>query len=901
MTPELLTLLEHLRSFLASDKRDDWPEREAALAALDAARERLERRFTLAVVGEFSSGKSFLLNALLGKARREGTRLTGLLAVDINPSTATITELEYAPVERATARYASGREERIAIDSLARFVAVGKDERGALHDATADLDAAPAYVIVGVDSPFLERGFAVADTPGLASPNPAHRRATLAYLPRADAVLYLIDTQQPFTEGDAAFLGLIGEHVRTIFIVQTKIDLWRAPEADGRPTWEVARERIVARAARFAPHADVFAISAQEYALGTLDADPVLSERSGFPALLEALDRTLLERAVAARVTRAVQTVAYLLHETRERNERLAGLLEASPGELTETLARAEREVEERERLLLRERDEIARAGVERRAWIAERAENLVAATLRTLATALDVADIERIRDRNKLHALVDAALSANLTAFADEVAGDTARALERAAREHPGLGVGDLVAAQLGGEPGVGAWSRDLAAGLRSTIVLGAIGGPAVTFVHAVGRAFAAQSHGAYMKRELGADLRERFFPQLAADLRTFVTDFGQAVERAYDALAACVETGRVHVRAERLDPISHALALDAAGKEAAARRLAGERAALAVFDAVLLRSHGEATQAARESRAASPLLAAPPPQDASFDSAAYERGLRPERYRVVILGALRRGKSSLIDAFAQSRLLHDAGGSEALFPIHVRYGDRNLAYALETTGAWHEVPTETAIAQAALTPVLIETPWTLPRQLVIVHAPAFDSGNAHAEEIALHAARAASEVVALFSRQLSDRELDLFARVADYGKPIVFAHTLADNEAPAERRTVVELATRYIRERGMSTGRIFTLSALEYGEARRAARAPAAWNELGALRDTLAAHADAHMQRLAERERRSRETASTPRSATQSVPDAPAAATSGRPAIKRALERFFGRPPRA
>jgi hypothetical protein len=883
--PDLLALLERLRAFLASEKRDAWPEREAALAALDAARERLERRLGLAIVGEFSSGKSFLLNALLGKTRREGSRLLGLLAVDINPSTATITELEFAAEERATARYASGREERIPLDSLARFIAVGKDDRGGLHDATADAGDAPEYVIVGVDSPFLARGFAVADTPGLASLNPAHRRATLGYLPRADAVLYLIDTQQPFTDGDAAFLGLIGEHVRTIFIVQTKIDLWRAPEPDGRPTWEVARERIVARAARFAPHADVFAISAYEYALGTLDGDRDLRERSGFPALLAALDRTLLERAVAARVTRAVQTIAYLLHETRERNERMAALLEAPPAALAETHVRAEREVEERERSLLRERDEIGRAAEERRAWIAERSEGLVAETLRTLASTLDVADIERIRDRNKLHGLVDAAFSSVLNAFADDVASDTARALERASRDRQGLAVADLVAPCLGGEPGTGAWSRDLAAGIRSTIVLGALGGPAVTFVHAIGRAFAAHAHGAYMKRELGADLRERLFPQLASDVRAFLADFSAGVARAYDALAGCVETERVHVRAALLDPIRRALALDAEGRLDAAAALAAERSALAVFDALLLRSGAESPLPASPGRAAAAL-----PESAPFDPAAYERGLRPERYRVVVLGALRRGKSSLIEAFAGTRLLDDAGGREALFPIHVRYGERDRAYALEAPGEWHEIALDAAISQAARTPVLIETPWTFPRQLVLVHAPAFDSGNAHAEDIALHAARAASEVVALFSRQLSDRELDLYARVADYGKPMLFAHTIADNEAPAERRTVVELAARYVRERGIAAGRIFTISALEYGEARKAGRAPAAWNELAALRDTLAGHAEAHMQRLAERERRAR--------ANPAAPQPPESAAGSAPDLKRAFGRFFGKP---
>src|ERR1700676_422707 len=101
---------------------------DAAAVARTVARLR-DGRFVLAVVGEFSSGKSFLLNALLEKVHFEqrtgGKRIAGLLATDINPSTATTPELTYAADESATAIYPNGREERIPLDGLARFVAVG--------------------------------------------------------------------------------------------------------------------------------------------------------------------------------------------------------------------------------------------------------------------------------------------------------------------------------------------------------------------------------------------------------------------------------------------------------------------------------------------------------------------------------------------------------------------------------------------------------------------------------------------------------------------------------------------------------------------------------------------------------------------------------------------------------
>ena len=885
---ELLASIDAVEALIRDPALEDWPTRAADLALLGQARERLERRYTLAVVGEFSSGKSYLLNALLGKARYDaGGRIAGLLATDINPSTATITELEYGLPEAAVARYPSGRSERIPLDNLSRFVAVAQgDALGGLHDATAQEDAAPSNVRVAIDSAFLAAGFTVADTPGLASLNPAHRRATLAYLPRTDAVLYLIDTQQPFTEGDAAFLGLIGQHVRTIFIVQTKIDLWRMPEGNAT-AWEAARERIVERAARYAPEAEVYAVSARDYAAGTLEGDAKLVESSGFPALVAGLERSLEARVQAARTARTLSVLRDLTAKTAARVRRAAALADASDETLANEQQRALELVTERERALGRERDDVSRAGAETQAWIVAQGEALAARAIRALAAAIDVADIERVRDRGRFHSLVDTTVAPIWTAFADEVAGRVARALERIERAGHEIRASDVVAARLGGEPGSGAWSRDLASGIASTIVLRAIGGPTVSFVHAVGGAFAAHPHGTYMKRELGGDLYGSFFPQFQRDVAGTVEELAADLGGSYGDIADSIERERVLARSESLEPIERAIAnfgdenkrrAAAAGLAAAIERLARTDESLVAAGVLLAEGERDAARAPHRNGAGHEAV--------PFDADAYDRGLRPERYRVVVLGALRRGKSSFINAVAGTRLLHDEGGTEALFPIHVRYGERDRAYALEHEGKWTEIATGDATAQAARSPVLIETPWDLPRQLVLVHAPAFDSGNEEAEEIALAAARAASEIVGLFSRQLSDRELALYARVAEFAKPMLLAHTIADNESPGERRTVVELAGRYLRERGIVANRIFTISALDYLEAAQTKRRPAPWNELGALRETLATQAEEHMRKLAERERRA-----VPSVAQATLPSA------GQPKLRRALSRFFGR----
>ncbi|HTV75192.1 MAG TPA: dynamin family protein [Candidatus Acidoferrales bacterium] len=870
---------------LGGESSPAWPGREADLAALDTMRERLDQRFTLAVVGEFSSGKSYLLNALLGRVRRDGDRVSGLLAVDINPSTATITELEYAAEEQAIARYESGRRERVPLGQLARFVAVGDDAPGALHDATADDDTAPTHVVVQVPSPFLRRGFVVADTPGLASLNPAHRRATLGYLPRTDAVLYLIDTQQPFTEGDAAFLGLIGEHVRTIFIVQTKIDLWRMRESNGHESWENAHERIAARAAMYAPNAEVFAVSARDYAVGQIDDDPELRERSGFPALLRALDRSLQERVAQARVARAASLAHDVLTSARIRVQRLRSLIAAPAAEIEAEYTQAAASLAHREEQLERERDEVMRRGAERATKTRAQGVELSASLTRALANALDIADIERIADRGKMHALVDATAATVFGAFAQEIATGVAEELSELATRHRSLRVADFAAVRLGGEPGAGAWSRDLVTGIRSTIVLEGIGGPTVAFVHAIGSAFAAHVRGRYMKRELGSDLRERLFPRLEADVAKFVDELAGRLEAVYGDAAAALDLQRRNARADILGPIEAARALT----DPQTRNVRDSELLQLQRELETLLADADRLEAQKAEKA--PVVGetvVPGAQEIPFNTDVYHSGLRPQRWRVVVLAALRRGKSSLINAISGTRLLQDEGAREAIFPIHVRYGDQTRAYA-QVEGEWHVIPLESAMTQAASSPILIEVPWKMPRELVLVHAPAFDSGNPQAQEIALAAAEAASEVLVLFSRQLSEHELALYARVAALGKPMLFAHTIADNESAAERRTVVELAGRYLRKSDIPYKRIFTVSALDFDEAALAQRAPLPWNELGALRDTLASHAEEHMRRLARR------SAKTPVQRSQSMPANPPLPSA--PPLQRALDRLFGR----
>ena len=828
-------------------------------------RKRLQSgKFVLAVVGEFSSGKSFLLNALLGKYRFEdapgGKRIVGLLATDINPSTATITELEYGERDAATAVYEDGRTERIPLDRLNRFISVGSGDVGTIHDATKDESDAPSRVVVATDSPFLQRGFVVADTPGLASINPAHRRATLQFLPSADAVLYLIDTQQPFTEGDASFLGIVRQHIDSIFVVQTKIDLWQQPQSDGRSAWEHAHERISTLAAIHAPGTYVYALSAREFVEGTLLDDEGRIERSRFPQFLSALDASLIRRTGRARLRRASDRIVAAIDGAIERIDSDSDVLDLDEPALSARRAAILPVLAAVDERAHAERNAALAAGVAMRTRLHESGSDLCDDLERTLSQAFDTSDVARLRDRQRLHIIVDRVFARVVDDFAAEVAADVASEIgaadERVRAVLPiQFSINDAAAAAFGSDPGTSLWNGDVRDAISATIVLDAIGGPAIGLVHDIANRFASRPSGGYMKREMIADLRAEIFPRFAIEVRAFAEALGARLQRIYDAFGAHVASALIQKRDADVGSIDRALAAHRSHMERSVRealqirrtRLREERDALAAIVGKFMDREAEIAPADPGAEAVRLAHA-----DASFDPNAYDRGLRKSRWRVAVLGALRRGKSSLINAFAGKRVLTDDTAGSVRFPIHVRYGERDQAFALGHDGEWREIAFETAAAEAANSPVLLLVPWSLPRELVLVHAPAFDSGDANAEDVNVVAASHASEVLCLFSRQLSDRELALYERIAEFNKPMIFAHTIADNEAPSERRHVVELAGQYLRERNIPAERVFIVSAHEYAEAKEHGRAPAGWNETEALKATLQAHAETHMARL-------------------------------------------------
>jgi GTP-binding protein EngB required for normal cell division len=175
---------------------------------IDSLAARLEdNNLEVALFGRVSSGKSSLLNALLG---------TAVLPVGVNPITSVPTRLQYGTTLRAAVTYGNGRKETAAVEELESLVT----EQGNPGNSRN-----VARVIVEVPSPHLKQGIVLVDTPGLGSLARRGAAETLAYLPSCDLALLLIDAGTTLNEEDIGTLRLLYEAAIPSIVLLSKADL----------------------------------------------------------------------------------------------------------------------------------------------------------------------------------------------------------------------------------------------------------------------------------------------------------------------------------------------------------------------------------------------------------------------------------------------------------------------------------------------------------------------------------------------------------------------------------------------------------------------------------------------------------------------------------------------------
>ena len=144
----------------------------------------LEELFLLVIVGEFNSGKSAFINALLGEDE--------LSQEGVTPTTDRITVLRYGEEPTEHERREGVLEKEHPNDFL--------------------------------------REIAIVDTPGTNAIIRHHEELSRGFVPRSDLVLFVTSSDRPFTESEREYLELIRDWGKKIVLVVNKVDLLRGEE-----------------------------------------------------------------------------------------------------------------------------------------------------------------------------------------------------------------------------------------------------------------------------------------------------------------------------------------------------------------------------------------------------------------------------------------------------------------------------------------------------------------------------------------------------------------------------------------------------------------------------------------------------------------------------------------------
>lgn len=183
-----MKILNETQDKLLVNERNKLNDLRAVLTEFNASNEdikilgdtikQLDELFLLVVVGEFNSGKSAFINALLGDS---------YLEEGVTPTTTRINILRYG-------------------ETTERIV-VSENE----HIITLPVEWLSEISIV--------------DTPGTNAIIRSHEEITTLFVPQSDIVLFITSADRPFTESERQFLERIRDWGKKVVVVVNKIDI----------------------------------------------------------------------------------------------------------------------------------------------------------------------------------------------------------------------------------------------------------------------------------------------------------------------------------------------------------------------------------------------------------------------------------------------------------------------------------------------------------------------------------------------------------------------------------------------------------------------------------------------------------------------------------------------------
>ena len=245
-------------------------EEAISIEGVNSLRALLSRQtFDVAIVGEFTAGKSTIINALLG---------ADVLPTELEPSTARVTFLQYADTPSADLQLKDG--------SIVHREFSNNFPKTLTASNSSEIENIQS-ITVSYPSEILKDGVRLIDTPGTNDTDEQRVEVTYKLLPQVDAVIYA--TIYPITNSNLKVLEekILANSIPNVFYVLNQVDLLTEPESaveDAKKWIESCVKMPI----------NLYCISAFDYIEGMESGNEALITSSGFLRLKNDLEAFLV-------------------------------------------------------------------------------------------------------------------------------------------------------------------------------------------------------------------------------------------------------------------------------------------------------------------------------------------------------------------------------------------------------------------------------------------------------------------------------------------------------------------------------------------------------------------------------------------------------------------------------
>lgn len=286
-----------------------------------------QKQYSLTFMGQFSAGKSRLINSLLGKE---------ILPVHITETTALITLIQYDTDDHADIFYKNGSQETISIaDSLELW-----------QSGNAEKISEIEHLHIYVNHELLRSGLVLVDTPGVNTIINQHVQLTANVISNADRVVYVLG--KSVTESDMTFIQSIQAGGVPMLFVRTHMDEIKNTEEDAEITVEKEKKLL-----KVFTSDTVFFVSNEKNNPWYAETEQLRNYL--FSTLCQNLEETL-EKDIAARAAFLAESLKEILDE-RSRN--LNTLMNGTESEFLIRKKEMEASLERMEKILKRNRESL--------------------------------------------------------------------------------------------------------------------------------------------------------------------------------------------------------------------------------------------------------------------------------------------------------------------------------------------------------------------------------------------------------------------------------------------------------------------------------------------------------------------------------------------------------------